>query len=339
MTPIFTMDDIRFFFPQENPCTHPVVIFRDSAFSDVEGLVRYIYRGEVDVATERLQSFLRTAELLKIKGLADQNLSSGLGNSSSGGGGSSSPEQELESAPKPETPAPAAPVATVHQPQPVAPPPAYQPHPGLMPSFPAPAAVPLPLSSSPMSSQHIMQQQLQAAAAAAAAAAATVPSSVASKISPSCIKVPIPPLSSSSGSSGGGGSSQQQLKRTSHFSKLAQYITNSSASGVPASGSPPLSVTAPMPITSGASTSDAPVVTPAAVPSKRRKTTPRKHDQTSGSSSSSSSSALGAGNTLSTPPHYSGSTSSVTASPASPDHSHSTEGGDGSLEICEDIDR
>ena len=51
-----------------------MVILRDSTYADVEGLVRYIYRGEVDVEPDRLQSFLRTAELLKIKGLADQNL-------------------------------------------------------------------------------------------------------------------------------------------------------------------------------------------------------------------------------------------------------------------------
>ena len=57
---------------QENPCEHPVVILRDASAADVEGLVRYIYRGEVDVEPDRLQSFLRTAELLKIKGLADQ---------------------------------------------------------------------------------------------------------------------------------------------------------------------------------------------------------------------------------------------------------------------------
>jgi broad-like protein len=60
--------------PQENPCHHPVVILRDAAFVDVEGLIRYVYRGEVDVQPERLQNFLRTAELLKIKGLAEQSL-------------------------------------------------------------------------------------------------------------------------------------------------------------------------------------------------------------------------------------------------------------------------
>ena len=51
-----------------------MVIRWDSSHVDVEGLVRYIYRGEVDVEPDRLQSFLRTAEVLKIKGLADQNL-------------------------------------------------------------------------------------------------------------------------------------------------------------------------------------------------------------------------------------------------------------------------
>ena len=59
---------------QENPCKHPVIILRDSSYDDIEGLVRYVYRGEVDVQPEQLQSFLRTAELLQIKGLADQNL-------------------------------------------------------------------------------------------------------------------------------------------------------------------------------------------------------------------------------------------------------------------------
>ena len=40
----------------------------------MEGLVRYVYRGEVDVQPQHLQSFLKTADALKIKGLADQGL-------------------------------------------------------------------------------------------------------------------------------------------------------------------------------------------------------------------------------------------------------------------------
>ena len=59
---------------QENPCHHPVIILRDASYTDVEGLVRYVYRGEVDVQPQHLQSFLKTADALKIKGLADQGL-------------------------------------------------------------------------------------------------------------------------------------------------------------------------------------------------------------------------------------------------------------------------
>ena len=81
---------------QENPCQHPVIILRDASYTDVEGLVRYVYRGEVDVQPQHLQSFLKTADALKIKGLADQGLvpdhgnqdqtrSSALGTSSSAG--------------------------------------------------------------------------------------------------------------------------------------------------------------------------------------------------------------------------------------------------------------
>lgn len=61
-------------FIQENPCQHPVIILRDASYTDVEGLVRYVYRGEVDVQPQQLQSFLKTADALKIKGLADQGL-------------------------------------------------------------------------------------------------------------------------------------------------------------------------------------------------------------------------------------------------------------------------
>ena len=43
-----------------------------------------VHRGEVDVQPDQLQSFLSTAELLKIKGLADQNLCGGDGGDTSG---------------------------------------------------------------------------------------------------------------------------------------------------------------------------------------------------------------------------------------------------------------
>ena len=98
------------------------------------------------------------------------------------------------------------------------------------------------------------------------------------------------------------------LKR-SHFSNLAQYLSGS---------------TSPQP-------SDAPqnVVSET---SKRRKTTPKKKAETL-----STNGFFGLQPTP-TPPHYSGSTSSMTASPPSPPLSHSTEG-EGPLEICEESDR
>ncbi len=67
---------------------------RDASFVDVDGLVRYIYRGEVDVRQDRLQSFLRTAELLKIKGLAEQNLSGHLTAASGQGEGEQQQQQQ-----------------------------------------------------------------------------------------------------------------------------------------------------------------------------------------------------------------------------------------------------
>ncbi len=71
-----------------------MVILRDASFVDVDGLVRYIYRGEVDVRQDRLQSFLRTAELLKIKGLAEQNLSGHLTAASGQGEGEQQQQQQ-----------------------------------------------------------------------------------------------------------------------------------------------------------------------------------------------------------------------------------------------------
>ncbi|CAB0007574.1 unnamed protein product, partial [Nesidiocoris tenuis] len=56
---------------QENPCEHPVVILKDVLPEDVEALLSYVYQGIVYVSEVKLTSFLQTAELLQIKGLAD----------------------------------------------------------------------------------------------------------------------------------------------------------------------------------------------------------------------------------------------------------------------------
>ncbi|XP_034943406.1 protein abrupt isoform X4 [Chelonus insularis] len=59
-----------------NPCQHPIVILRDVASSDMESLLRFMYHGEVHVGQEQLAAFLKTAQMLQVRGLADVNSSS-----------------------------------------------------------------------------------------------------------------------------------------------------------------------------------------------------------------------------------------------------------------------
>ncbi|EZA58968.1 broad-complex core protein isoforms 1/2/3/4/5 isoform X3 [Ooceraea biroi] len=56
---------------KENPCPHPVIIFRNVKFEDLAALINFIYQGEVNVLQEQLASFLTTAELLAVQGLTD----------------------------------------------------------------------------------------------------------------------------------------------------------------------------------------------------------------------------------------------------------------------------
>jgi hypothetical protein len=46
-----------------------VVILKDVSAEDVEALLSFMYQGEVYIGQERLSSFLRTAELLQVRGL------------------------------------------------------------------------------------------------------------------------------------------------------------------------------------------------------------------------------------------------------------------------------
>ncbi|XP_059486547.1 protein bric-a-brac 2-like isoform X1 [Neocloeon triangulifer] len=54
---------------KENPCQHPVIIFRHIPFGDLTALVQFMYTGEVSVDEDELPSFLQTAEMLEIQGL------------------------------------------------------------------------------------------------------------------------------------------------------------------------------------------------------------------------------------------------------------------------------
>ena len=54
---------------QENPCQHPVFFLKDTSYPDLAAVVEFVYKGEVNVAQSQLGSFLKTAEMLQVRGL------------------------------------------------------------------------------------------------------------------------------------------------------------------------------------------------------------------------------------------------------------------------------
>uniref|UniRef100_A0A6P7F747 Protein abrupt-like isoform X2 n=1 Tax=Diabrotica virgifera virgifera TaxID=50390 RepID=A0A6P7F747_DIAVI len=52
-----------------NPCKHPIVILKDVRHENMKDILEFMYMGEVSVLRENLTQFLRTAELLQVKGL------------------------------------------------------------------------------------------------------------------------------------------------------------------------------------------------------------------------------------------------------------------------------
>jgi len=56
---------------QENPSKHPIIILKDVPFSHLQAILEFMYAGEVNVSQEQLPAFLKTAERLKVKGLAE----------------------------------------------------------------------------------------------------------------------------------------------------------------------------------------------------------------------------------------------------------------------------
>lgn len=63
---------------KENPCQHPVIVFKNVKYDDLLALIEFMYQGEVSVQQDALPSFLATAEMLSVQGLTGG--SSGAGN-------------------------------------------------------------------------------------------------------------------------------------------------------------------------------------------------------------------------------------------------------------------
>lgn len=59
------------FFLQENPSKHPIIILKDVSYSHLQAILEFMYAGEVNVSQEQLPAFLKTADRLKVKGLAE----------------------------------------------------------------------------------------------------------------------------------------------------------------------------------------------------------------------------------------------------------------------------
>jgi len=51
---------------------HPVLVLSQLPFQDLSSILDFVYLGQVNVVQENLQSFLKVAELLKIKGLTEE---------------------------------------------------------------------------------------------------------------------------------------------------------------------------------------------------------------------------------------------------------------------------
>ncbi|XP_076264421.1 protein jim lovell-like isoform X1 [Rhynchophorus ferrugineus] len=57
----------------ENPCKHPVIVLKDFTSWEVQTIVDFMYKGEINVLQHQLQNLIKAAESLQIRGLVNQD--------------------------------------------------------------------------------------------------------------------------------------------------------------------------------------------------------------------------------------------------------------------------
>jgi len=55
-----------------HPCQHPIVLLKDVNFKDLCTVIHFMYYGEVNIEQDQINSILKTAEALHVKGFADK---------------------------------------------------------------------------------------------------------------------------------------------------------------------------------------------------------------------------------------------------------------------------
>ncbi|XP_037035009.1 protein jim lovell-like [Bradysia coprophila] len=56
----------------DTPCDHPIIILKDVQWSDLKSILSFMYKGEIHVSQDQIGPLLKLAELLKIRGLSEE---------------------------------------------------------------------------------------------------------------------------------------------------------------------------------------------------------------------------------------------------------------------------